>query len=102
MCHPQRYISRLQQLLAATDSATSPHNCDPTKVAAAEAAGAAAALSSLVTWRRSHEDRRALFSHWYWALWCWNKDEMAKSGAVPQPTESVWQVSVTGWCCQWV
>lgn len=38
--------------------------------------------------QRNHEERRALFSCFYWAIYSWNSQEMADAGSPPPP--SVW------------
>ena len=78
----QVYISRLQQLVAAAPLKPGGGYMTGTSTAAA---GAAAEASQLVQWRRVHEDRRALFSHFYWALWCLNRREQEASGVQPPP-----------------
>ncbi|KAI8470482.1 MAG: hypothetical protein J3K34DRAFT_420654 [Monoraphidium minutum] len=72
-----RYISRLQSLLAACSGGS-----------AGDLAGAGAAaegVARLVLWRREHEDRRALFSHYYDAVWSLNWREAQSSGPPPPP-----------------
>lgn len=56
--------------------------------------GAAADLEALVSMRRDHEERRALFSCYYWAIYSWNREEMA-SGSAP-PSVSTWKVALHG------
>ena len=34
--------------------------------------------------QRTHEERRALFSCFYWAIFSWNRDEMGSQGEPPQ------------------
>ncbi|KAF8070905.1 COG8 [Scenedesmus sp. PABB004] len=62
-----RYIACLQALLAAGG------------------ADAEAAVSRLVLRRREMTDRHALFSHYYWAVWCLNQGEMASAALAPPP-----------------
>lgn len=35
--------------------------------------------------QREHEERRALFSCYYWAIYSWNREEMT-AGGQPPPT----------------
>lgn len=38
--------------------------------------------------QRKHEERRSLFSCFYWAIFSWNSQEMAAAGA--PPPRSLW------------
>ena len=49
--------------------------------------------------QRELEDRKALFSCYYWALYAWNKEEMAAAGAAAPP-QSLWLgILVCGHAC---
>lgn len=61
--HATRYVSCLQSLLAACGAGVAPHSGSGGDLAAA--GRAAEEVARLVLWRREHEDRRALFSHYY-------------------------------------
>ena len=39
--------------------------------------------------QREMEDRKALFSCYYWALFCWNQEEQSLLNAAP-PSAAVW------------
>lgn len=77
-----RYINKLKRLLAEVNQ--SPGEGSPSAVE----------LTKLVTWRRQHEDRRALFSKYFWGLLSWNIAEMAKAGKPPGAT--VWNQILQG------
>lgn len=55
---------------------------------------AAAELETLVSMRRDHEERRALFSCYYWAIYSWNREEMTHGG--PPPSLSTWKAALHG------
>ncbi|KAL0026150.1 hypothetical protein WJX79_005406 [Trebouxia sp. C0005] len=55
---------------------------------------AAAELETLVSMRRDHEERRALFSCYYWAIYSWNREEMTTGG--PPPSFSTWKAALHG------
>lgn len=44
--------------------------------------------------QRDHEERRALFSCYYWAIYSWNREEMAAGGA--PPGDSTWKAALVG------
>ncbi|KAK9813706.1 hypothetical protein WJX73_004214 [Symbiochloris irregularis] len=52
-------------------------------------------IDSLVCMRREMEDRKALFSCYYWALYCWNREERSSLEAVPPPP-AIWQAILEG------
>jgi hypothetical protein len=99
--HPQQYIARLQQLLHVIRSDSSIGMLSNPAAAAAAAAPsappspplspAAAAqqqVCKLVLHRREMTDRHALFSHYYWAIWCLNISEVQARGLQPPSNES--------------
>ncbi len=49
----------------------------------------------LATAQRDHEERRALFSCYYWAIYSWNREEMTTGG--PPPSLSTWKAALV--CC---
>jgi hypothetical protein len=86
-CCLQEYIKCLQQLLPHISGAGSPdYNSGSSN---ASAAAAQQAVESMVLQRREMTDRLALFSHYYWAVWCYNKGELAAQGAAP-PAPQLW------------
>lgn len=94
--HLQQYISRLQQLLQVIrcDSSSSLSNpaaaalaSSPTCTPATPAAAAQQQACKLVLHRREMTDRHALFSHYYWAVWCLNSSEVATACLQPPPSE---------------
>ncbi|KAL3131996.1 hypothetical protein ABBQ32_008620 [Trebouxia sp. C0010 RCD-2024] len=61
-----------------------------------DATGAAGTdLEVLVSMRRDHEERRALFSCYYWAIYSWNREEVVTGGAKP-PALSFWKTALSG------
>ena len=44
--------------------------------------------------QRDHEERRALFSCYYWAIYSWNREEMV-AGDAP-PAVSTWKAALVG------
>ena len=44
--------------------------------------------------QRDHEERRALFSCYYWAIYSWNREEMVSGGAPPAVT--TWKAALVG------
>ena len=44
--------------------------------------------------QRDHEERRALFSCYYWAIYSWNREEMVAGGAAPGV--STWKAALVG------
>lgn len=91
-----QYISRLQQLLQVirSDSSSSLSNpaaaalaSSPTCTPATPAAAAQQQACKLVLHRREMTDRHALFSHYYWAIWCLNSSEVATACLQPPPSE---------------
>ena len=47
--------------------------------------------------QRTHEERRALFSCFYWAIFSWNRDEMGSQGEPPQL--ALWARLLVRCCC---
>lgn len=44
--------------------------------------------------QRDHEERRALFSCYYWAIYSWNREEMVAGGV--SPGVSTWKAALVG------
>jgi hypothetical protein len=98
----QQYIARLQQLLHVirSDSNSSlAHLSNPAAAASAAlpsspsspaspAAAAQQQVCKLVLHRREMTDRHALFSHYYWAIWCLNSNEVQAACLQPPSTEN--------------
>jgi hypothetical protein len=82
----QHYIGCLQQLLPRVVNGSPVINSGSSN---ASAAAAQQAIEALVLQRREMTDRHALFSHYYWAVWCFNKGELAAQGLAP-PTLQQW------------
>lgn len=87
----QQYIACLQKLLPLilSSSHNSPDLNSSSSSNNATAAAAQQAVASLVLRRREMTDRHALFSHYYWAVWCFNKGEVTSQGLMP-PSPNQW------------
>lgn len=87
LCCLQEYIKCLQQLLRHINGTGSTEfNSGSSN---ASAAAAHQAVEAMVLQRREMTDRLALFSHYYWAVWCYNKGELAAQGTAP-PAPQLW------------
>jgi hypothetical protein len=95
---PQQYISCLQQLLPCVLSSSPVINSSGSNVSAVSCRQA---VESLVLQRREMTDRHALFSHYYWAVWCFNRGELAAQGLAP-PTQQQWEQVMHSLNLRWV
>ncbi len=95
----QQYISCLQQLLPLIMSSSPTISSSNGSNAAAAASRQAA--EKLVLQRREMTDRHALFSHYYWAVWCFNRGELAAQGLQP-PTQQQWEQVMHSLNLRWV
>ena len=94
-----QYIERLRQLLAAPSLGSSGSSRAGGSSGGSGSSGGE--LERLVAWRREHEDRRAMFSHFYWAAYLLNAGETAAAGAPPSTkawAEVLWSLQLR-WGC---
>jgi hypothetical protein len=102
ICHRvapmQQYISCLQQLLPRVLSSRPVISSSGSNVSAVSCRQA---VESLVLQRREMTDRHALFSHYYWAVWCFNRGELAAQGLAP-PTQQQWEQVMHSLNLRWV
>jgi len=82
----QQYISCLQQLVPIINSGSPRSGSSGSNAAAA---AAQQQVEQLVLKRREMTDRHALFSHYYWAVWCFNRGDMGSHQVAP-PSPQDW------------